>query len=112
MNEFFLSPQGKDQWSGRLPVPNAAGTDGPLATLSRARDLVRGLRHEARLSGPVTVHLRGGRYPIAAPLHFTPEDSYPVTYASYKNETAILDGGEPIAGFREEKAHGRVGETE
>jgi len=31
--DFFVSPKGSDRWSGTLPEPNAAGTDGPLARL-------------------------------------------------------------------------------
>jgi formate dehydrogenase iron-sulfur subunit len=30
---LYISPAGNDGWSGRLPEPNAARTDGPLATL-------------------------------------------------------------------------------
>ena len=38
--EFYVSPVGRDSWSGRLPEPNEAATDGPFATLGRARDAV------------------------------------------------------------------------
>lgn len=107
MNDLFVSPAGNDRWSGGRAAPNRARTDGPLATIGRARDLIRSWRREANVSGPVTVHLRGGRYPIAAPLRFTPEDSYPVTYAAYRGETPVLDGGEPVGGFRVEQIHGR-----
>jgi len=107
MHEVYVSPQGNDMWSGQYAAPNTAGTDGPLATIGRARDLVREMRRDSRISGPVTVFLRGGRYPLAAPLQFTAADSHPVTYTAYMNETAILDGGEPITGFRETKIQGR-----
>ena len=36
---FYVSTQGNDTWSGTLPEPNAAKTDGPLATLHHARDV-------------------------------------------------------------------------
>ncbi|HRR67609.1 MAG TPA: hypothetical protein P5063_08195, partial [Methanomassiliicoccales archaeon] len=39
--EVFVSPQGNDRWSGRLAAPNRSRTDGPFATLERARDAVR-----------------------------------------------------------------------
>jgi len=42
--DFFVSPKGSDRWSGTLPEPNAAGTDGPLATLEHARDVIRELK--------------------------------------------------------------------
>ena len=41
---LYVAPDGNDAWSGRLPRPNREGTDGPVATLSRARDLARPMR--------------------------------------------------------------------
>ena len=38
---FFVSTKGNDSWSGRLAAPNAAGTDGPFASLEKARDAMR-----------------------------------------------------------------------
>ena len=32
--DLYVSPQGNDAWSGRLAEPNAAKTDGPLATIA------------------------------------------------------------------------------
>ena len=49
-------------------------TDGPLATVQKARDVVR----EAKAGGlarPVTVMLRGGVYPQTEPIVFTAADS-------------------------------------
>ena len=60
---LYVSITGNDTWSGRLAEPNAAGTDGPLATIQKARDIVR--ESKAATSGlrkPVTVLLRGGVY--------------------------------------------------
>ncbi len=48
---FYVSPSGNDQWSGRRATPTADRTDGPLATLSAARDAVRRLRTQAAQSG-------------------------------------------------------------
>jgi hypothetical protein len=109
-DDLFVAPQGNDQWSGRQPRPNAAKTDGPMATLAAARDTIRrrkGLlpskRHEpvtAELNRPLTVWLRGGRYELAEPLVFGPQDSAPVTYAAYPGETPVLDGGRRITEWR------------
>ena len=38
---IYVSPAGNDAWSGRSAQPNPQGTDGPVATLERARDIVR-----------------------------------------------------------------------
>jgi len=61
--DFFVSPQGQDRWSGRVPNPN--GNDGPFATVSRARDAVRGLLKSRKEPRPVRVVLRGGTYFLA-----------------------------------------------
>ena len=45
---FHVGPEGRDDWSGTLAAPNAAGTDGPFATIARARDAVRRFRATAR----------------------------------------------------------------
>ncbi|MCD6357432.1 MAG: hypothetical protein J7L75_02515, partial [Thermoproteales archaeon] len=33
---FYVSPNGSDSWSGRLPEPSEDGRDGPFATITRA----------------------------------------------------------------------------
>ena len=44
---LYIASRGNDAWSGRLAVPNAEKTDGPLATLPAARDAIRRLRTAA-----------------------------------------------------------------
>lgn len=101
---FYVSTRGKDTWSGRLPAPNAARTDGPFRSLARARDAVRELKSKRSFSGPVVVYVRGGRYELAHPLVFTSEDSgtdkAPVTYAAYQHEKPVLSGGRLITGWK------------
>ncbi|MEI6500564.1 MAG: hypothetical protein WCP21_05995 [Armatimonadota bacterium] len=48
---LYVSPKGNDAWSGKLAAANKDATDGPFATLTRARDEVRKLKS----AGPVTV---------------------------------------------------------
>jgi len=105
---LYVSPQGNDSFSGRLAEINAAKSDGPLATLIAARNKVRELKNTGRLNGPATVYLRGGRYVLEQPVVFTPEDSAPVTYASYPGEEAILDGGRPITGWQPTRVNDRA----
>ncbi len=102
---LYVAPNGKDQWSGRLPAPNAAGTDGPLTTLTGARDAIRRARAAAGGAlGPVTVRVRGGRYELETPLVFEPQDSgtadAPVVFEAYGNERPVFSGGRVITGFR------------
>jgi len=102
--DFYVSPRGSDRWSGTLPSPNAAHTDGPFATLGRARDAVR-QRIAAGLKADVEVQLRGGLYRLAETVVFGPADAgtdkHTVTYAAYPDEKPVLSSGRPIAGWRE-----------
>ncbi len=117
--DLYISPAGNDDWSGRLPEPNADGTDGPLATLTEVQQRLRATcrldqknplpeREIAAFRGPCTVWLRGGRYELSAPLLFGPDDSRPVTFAAYQDETPVISGGRIIEGWQEEELNGRT----
>jgi hypothetical protein len=97
--EFVVAPDGNDGWPGDRAKP--------FRTLARARDAIRELKRTARLTGAVTVWLRGGRYPLAEPLLFTPEDSAPVTFAAWPGETPVIDGGEPLTGWQATTLNGK-----
>ena len=56
--QFYVATNGSDAWSGRLPAPNAKKTDGPFATLLRARDAARA----ATMKKQKTVFVRAGTY--------------------------------------------------
>jgi hypothetical protein len=101
---LFVATNGNDAWTGRLPEPNAPGTDGPFATLERARDAVRALK----LAGPpplggIAVQVRAGVYALTNSLRLTPADSgtesAPVIYRNFGREKVILSGGKAITGF-------------
>jgi len=73
---FHVSVHGNDQWSGRLPEVDARKTDGPFATLERARDAIRALKAEHGLPpGGVTVAIAGGIYRLRTPFELGGEDS-------------------------------------
>jgi len=91
--DFFVSPKGDDRWSGTLDEPNKTHTDGPFATIARAKLAVRDLKAkvylpkgkaiDARYAGSshpfgkgkdIVVFIRNGFYPLSEPLVFTPED--------------------------------------
>ena len=94
---LHVAPGGNDAWSGRLSAPNAAKSDGPLATPAAARDAVRKLRAGGTLKGGATVQLRGGTYYLAEPLVLAPEDSgaetAPLVIEAYPGEKPVLSGG-------------------
>ncbi|MDB4384527.1 right-handed parallel beta-helix repeat-containing protein [Opitutaceae bacterium] len=99
--DFYVSPTGSDTWSGRLSAPTHDGTDGPFATLARARDAVRKLKKTK--STNIVVHLRGGTYRLDETVVFGLEDSgegdSTITYAAFPGERPILSSGMPIEGW-------------
>lgn len=88
---FFVAPNGNDAWSGRLAAPNAEGTDGPFATLARARDAMR-------TSDVKATYLRGGTYTLGSTLELGAADNGVAFYA-YPGETPVISGGERVGGF-------------
>ena len=106
--QLYVAPNGNDAWSGTLPEPNAAGTDGPFATPTAARDRLREMKGIQQLPGPVSVQLRGGVYRIAEPIVFEPVDTgqptAPITYEAYPGEHPVLSGGVPVTGWTQEGA--------
>ena len=73
--DFFVSPQGNDAWSGKLAEPNATKSDGPLATIEHAQQLVRRLPGNDKRRTPI--RRRHPRRPTSSPSRsdFGPEDS-------------------------------------
>ena len=101
---YFVAKTGSDAWSGKLPEANAARTDGPFATLERARAALRALKQAGPLpAGGVAVQVRVGTYEVAAALKLTAEDAgteaAPVIYCAFPGEKVILTGGKLVSGF-------------
>jgi len=102
---YYVATNGSDQWSGKLPAPNATKTDGPFASIERARGAIRQLKaRPGGLKGPATVQIRGGVYYVPETIRFTPADSgtaqAPISYEAYPGEEPILSGGRRITSFR------------
>lgn len=95
--DFYVSPDGSDTWSGTIADPNPQGTDGPFASLQRARDAVRSATIKSR---DVVVLIRGGRYKLKKTVVFGVKDSghnnSTVTYAAYPGETPVLSAGQEV----------------
>ncbi|MFH1923917.1 MAG: right-handed parallel beta-helix repeat-containing protein, partial [Planctomycetota bacterium] len=112
--DFYVAVDGNDAWSGTLAEANAGGTDGPFATLERAREAVRKLRETSASQRPLVVQLRGGTHRRQELFVLRPEDSgteaSPVVYESYPGERAVLSGGRTISGW--EKADGPLWKVE
>lgn len=106
---LYVSPHGRDSWTGAIPAPNAKGTDrkgpdGPLATLEAARDQVRFLKRAAGASRRFTVVIEDGTYRLNRPLVFRPDDSgtldSPVIYRAATGAHPVISGGRRITGWR------------
>jgi len=110
---LYVSPDGNDNFSGTLARANRRRTDGPLLTVTRARDVVRAMVRGpgGKPRGPITVCLRGGTYFLPQPLVLTPEDSgtaeAPITYTAYPNERAVISAGRSIRGWAKVNVNGR-----
>jgi len=91
--DFYVSPDGNDDWSGTLETPNSAASDGPFQTIERAQKAVRELKKEVykpedipidtRYAGSphtlgsgkdIVVLIRDGYYQLNEPLNFSPQD--------------------------------------
>ena len=92
--EVFVAPAGDDA--------NDGDEARPVATLARARDLVRSLR-QAGVSGPVAVNVLPGEYRVTEPLRLTHEDSgtpeAPVVYRATEPGKAVFYGGTRLTDF-------------
>jgi hypothetical protein len=101
--DYYVAPDGNDSWTGRLAEPNAAITDGPFATVAKARDTIRRIKGQSGKKD-FLVLLRGGNYRLTETLVFNLEDSAPrrgtITYAAYPGETPVLGSGVPIGSWQ------------
>lgn len=99
---LHVHPRGDDRWSGGLETPSADGTDGPLASLTGARDAIRRLKAAGR-SGPFRVKVAPGEYRLQGPLVLEPQDGgtvdAPVIYEAAGPEKPRFFGGRQITGW-------------
>src|SRR5262249_10832058 len=96
---LYVSPNGNDAWTGALPQPTAARTDGPLASLAGARDAVRKRKAQGE---PTRVLFATGTYRLTEPVVFGPEDSgtaqAPISYEAAPEAKPVFSGGQEIGG--------------
>ncbi|HZO90702.1 MAG TPA: right-handed parallel beta-helix repeat-containing protein [Chthonomonadaceae bacterium] len=101
---LYVAPDGNDAWSGRRSRPNAAHSDGPLASLAGARDAIRRLKAGGPLTEAVRVVIAGGRYTLTEPIVFGPQDSgterFRIVYEAARGARPIFSGGRVLGGFQ------------
>lgn len=107
MHTFYLSPEGNDRWSGRLSAPTRSRRNGPWASLSGARDGIRHLRTTGKVSGPVTLVVQDGRYPVREMIEFDPSDS-DLRIMAAPGARPVMDGGDILKGWSVGTRNGRA----
>jgi hypothetical protein len=103
--KLYVATGGSDAWSGTLAEPNQGKTDGPFATLARARDEIRKWKKAGGLpEGGVTVVVRAGTHGLNEALALVAEDSgtaaSPIVYQAAEKETVTITGGKQITNFQ------------
>nr|WP_064246406.1 right-handed parallel beta-helix repeat-containing protein [Rhizobium leguminosarum]OAP95812.1 hypothetical protein A4U53_16965 [Rhizobium leguminosarum] len=86
---FYVSPDGRDTWSGLLPTADDQGGDGPFAGIERARDAAR------EKGGTNIIALGKGDYYLTQPIVFDARDKGLILTARC-NEEPILHGGQRV----------------
>lgn len=98
--QLYVAPNGNDAWSGQLEAPNADQSDGPLATLAGARDVLRANRKADRLPEGAIVTVGEGNYVFTETLKLTADDAgteqAPVIVQAEKGKQVRLLGGRII----------------
>jgi hypothetical protein len=93
--KIFVSPKGSDA--------NDGSATAPVATLTRARDLVRALK-AAGTNGAIAVAVQAGEYRVTGPLTLSQQDSgtpeSPVVYQAVRPGKALFYGGTRLTGFQ------------
>ena len=101
---YYVSTAGNDHWSGTFPAPNSDDSDGPFATLTRARNAIRQLKSAGAFKRPCTVMVLNGTYHLAEPLVLssrdTGNDTQPITWTCYPGHKPVLSGSRRIAGWK------------
>lgn len=101
--DFFVAGNGDDRWSGKLSAVDEDATEGPFATLARARDAVRELKRE-RAGKDIVVLIREGFYALDETVVFGLEDSgagnTSITYAAWPGEQPVFSSGHELSGWK------------
>ena len=101
---LYVASGGSDHWSGRAAHSNLLRSDGPLASLAGAQDVLRRLRAQGGGRGAVHIVVANGVYSLPTPLVLTPGDGgtpgAPVIYEAAPNAHPVFSAGRRVTGFR------------
>lgn len=105
--DIYMSPNGKDIWSGRYPKPLPDGSDGPLQSFYGVKEHLTDLKNHGGLPCSVNVNLREGVYRLHEPIILQPRDSGNITITAYEGEKVIFSGGRRILNWKETQVNGK-----
>ena len=100
--KLYVSTVGNDNWSGKLSQPNRDKTDGPFATLQKARDMIRRLKEQKKLpKGNIIVEIREGAYELQGVFELDAVDGGAdaqsrIAYVGQKGKEVRLSGGKSL----------------
>jgi len=101
---IYVSTNGSDHWSGKFSRPNESGTDGPLASITGARDTIRKFKKNKLFNEPIDVIVSDGVYKLSQPIVFESRDSGTqhnrITYRAFPGSHPVISGGRVISGFK------------
>lgn len=102
VDSFFVSVLGNDHWTGRIAAPNPSRTDGPFASLERARDALR-IRHDPRGRSAI-VSVGAGPWVRSSNLIIDStaggHRDHPVVWQGYAGADVRLVGGVRLSGWQ------------
>jgi hypothetical protein len=94
-SEFYIAPDGNDAYPGTI--------DQPFASIEGAKLALRDIK--ANMTVNYAVYMRGGEYPVSAPILLDDRDSgengFSIIYQAYPEETPIIEGGQAFSGLWE-----------
>ncbi|MBN2512131.1 MAG: hypothetical protein JXB18_04240, partial [Sedimentisphaerales bacterium] len=100
----YVSPNGNDAWSGMYDKPNLDKSNGPLATLTAARDVIRRLQAGEPNETPVRIIVGDGIYAMTQTLELTALDSgqsqNPVVYQAATGAKPVFSGGTAVTDWQ------------
>ena len=100
---IYVHPKGNDANSGMSAKVRSNSSDGPVASLKAARDIVRKLKADGKVTKPIKIIVADGTYTITEPLTLSHEDSgtatIPISYEAAKGAEPVISGGRVITGW-------------
>jgi hypothetical protein len=98
---WYVSPSGRDSWSGSLPEKNSNSSDGPFKTIERAQKEYRKAKASGEVQNGAQILIREGRYEVGDGIKLSELDSGGqdghLVISNYEGEKPVLTGAKQIS---------------